>query len=206
MIKIENVDVYGWEAAIRGMRNPLNSWAKSDSYGASNRYVIGPADLKLMHNLYIGGTEHRKYLRQIHVSMDIVSNHIFWAEFDTYKVGVTRNSCSKMHRIHVKGFSADDFSHEGITEVGGQTLECFNQVIAELERLRVLFNKTHEKKYWRAMLELLPMGYNLRATVTMNYENIVTIIRQRTGHKLDEWNTFVSVLRNLPYAKEIIGE
>lgn len=205
MIKIENVDVYGWEAAIRGMRNPLNSWAKSDSYGASNRYVIGPADLKLMHNLYVAGTEHRKYLRQVHVSMDIVSNHIFWAEFDTYKVGVTRNSCSKMHRIHVKGFSADDFSHEGIDEVGGAIRRHFNETLNALESLRLKFNETQEKKYWRAMLELLPMGYNLRATVTMNYENVVTIIRQRTGHKLDEWNTFVSVLRSLPYVKEIIG-
>lgn len=215
MIKIENVDVYGWEAAIRGMRNPMNSWEKSDTVmelvlrkGHEHGHIdpnIGPADLKLMHNLYVAGTEHRKYLRQIHVSMDIVSNHIFWAEFDTYKVGVTRNSCSKMHRIHVKGFSADDFSHEGIDEVGGAIRRLFNETLNALESLRLKFNETQEKKYWRAMLEFLPMGYNLRATVTMNYENVVTIIRQRTGHKLDEWNTFVSVLRSLPYVKEIIG-
>ena len=204
MIKIENIKVYNLARAVYSARNPMNSWARSDSDLEND--VLGPNDLDLAKRLYAAGTEHRKYLRQIHVSMDIVSNHIFWAEFDTYKVGVTRNSCSKMHRIHVKGFSADDFSHEGIDEVGGAIKRHFNVTLDALESLRLKFNETQEKKYWRAMLELLPMGYNLRATVTMNYENVVTIIRQRTGHKLDEWNTFVSVLRNLPYVKEIIGE
>lgn len=212
MILVENIDVYGFETAIRGMRNPMNSWDKSDSYYESanfcdKSYIVGDDDLALMRKLYRGGTEHRKYSRQIWVGMDITTNHIVWAEFDTYKVGVTRNSCSKMHKIHVKGFEPDDFSHEGISEVGGFAEEHFHKTLEVLEKLRVLFNETHEKKYWRAMLELLPMGYNLRATVTMNYENVFNIIRQRSNHKMFEWIEFCNVLRNeLPLVDEIIGE
>ena len=206
MIKIENIDVYGFETAIRGMRNPKNSWDKSDSKWkiftpeypnlSEAKYVIGKNDLDLMKRLYKGGTEHRKYARQIWVGMDIVTNHIVWAEFDTYKIGVTRDSCSKMHKIHVKSFERDDFSHEGIDEVGGFAEEHFAKTLEVLEKLRVLFNKTHEKKYWRAMLELLPMGYNLRATVTMSYENVFNI--------MFEWIEFCNILKTLPYVKEIM--
>lgn len=212
MIKVENIDVYGFETAIRGMRNPMNSWEKSDSYYepanfCDKSYIVGDDDLALMRKLYRGGTEHRKYSRQIWVGMDITTNHIVWAEFDTYKVGVTRNSCSKMHKIHVKGFEPDDFSHEGISEVGGFAEEHFHKTLEVLEKLRVLFNTTHEKKYWRAMLELLPMGYNLKATVTMNYENVFNIIRQRSNHKMFEWIEFCNILRNeLPLVDEIMGE
>ena len=214
MIKIENIDVYGFGTAIRGMRNPKNSWDKSDSKWeiftpeypnlSEAKYVIGKNDLDLMKRLYKSGTEHRKYSRQIYVGMDITTNHIVWAEFDTYKVGVTRNSCSKMHKIHVKGFVPDDFSHEGISEVGGFAEEHFQKTLEVLEKLRVLFNETHEKKYWRAMLELLPMGYNLKATVTMNYENVFNIIRQRSNHKMFEWIEFTNILKELPYVKEIM--
>ena len=228
MIKVENIDVWGFEHAIRGMRNPLNSWDKSDSYPAVDCgkcgkieregicraedrdctgfecYEIGNNDLNLMRRLFKGGTEHRKYARQIMVSMDITSHHTWWAEFDTYKVGVTRNSCSKMHRIHVKEFVTEDFSTEGIAECGGKTIDVFVSVLMELERLRLLFNETHDKKYWRAIIELLPMGYNLRATVTMNYENVFNIINQRDGHKVDEWDEFVEVLRALPYVEDIL--
>ncbi len=205
MIKVENIDVWGFEHAIRGMRNPLNSWDKSDSYPAADGecYAIGRNDLDLMRRLFKGGTEHRKYARQIMVSMDITSHHTWWAEFDTYKIGVTRNSCSKMHRIHIKEFVTEDFSTEGISECGGKTIDVFVSVLMELERLRVLFNETHDKKYWRAIIELLPMGYNLRATVTMNYENVFNIINQRDGHKVDEWNEFVEVLLGLPYVRDI---
>ena len=209
MIKVENVEVFNFEGAIRGMRNPMNSWDKSDSWfdsDNSKRFEIGNDDLSLMKKLYKGGSEHRKYLRQIFVSMDITCNQTWWAEFDTYKVGVTRDSCSKMHRIHVKEFTPDDFSTEGIDEVGGRTKEVFDIVLEELERLRNLFNETQEKKYWRAIIDLLPMGYNLRATVTMNYENAINMIRQRTGHKMIEWNQFVDVLKGLPYMKEITEE
>lgn len=241
MIKVENVEVFNFEGALRGMRNPLNSWGKADSgwgcfvdekdnvdkydypigtitkcdecdwceplcengYNLKCTYIIGQNDLDLMHRLYKAGTEHRKYARQIFVSMDITCNHIWWSELDTYKVGTTRNSCSKMHKIHVKEFIKDDFSHEGIDEVGGGVEKVFEAVIAQLEYLRIMFNETHEKKYWRAMIELLPMGYNIKATVTMNYENVFTMIKQRSGHKLDEWNTFVEILKDLPYVKEI---
>lgn len=211
MIKTERIEVWGFEHAIRGMRNALQSWHKSDSgYGLDGEdedvFVIGKNDMDLMQRLYKAGTEHRKYLRQISVSMDITCNHIFWAEFDTYKVGVTRNSCSKMHRIHVKPFEMEYFSHEGISEVGGTTMGAFVTVLEELESLRKRYNATNEKKYWRAMIELLPMGYNLKATITMNYENVMTIINQRKGHKLDEWNDLVKELYKLPYVREIRGE
>ena len=210
MIKIENIDVYGFETAIRGMRNPMNSWGKSDSIKCfanpkcrsicknnKSGLCIGENDLDLMKRLFKGGTEHRKYLRMINVTMDITCNHTWWAEFDTYKIGAVRNSCSKMHKIHVKEFVKDDFSWEGIKE--------FEWVLGELERLRRLFNETHEKKYWRAIIELLPMGYNIRATVQMNYEVCVNIIRQREFHKVFEWCDFVKILLNLPYMKEIMG-
>lgn len=224
MIKIENIDGYGFEAAIRGMRNPMNSWDKSDTYfeldcqrcdsmlecakGKSTGegcIFIGDNDLDLMKRLFKGGTEHRKYLRFIDVTMDITCHHTWWAEFDTYKVGTVRNSCSKMHKIHVKEFVVDDFSTEGIEECGGRTSEVFLCVMNELERLRRLFNETHEKKYWRAIIELLPMGYNIKATVKLNYEVVVNIIRQRKNHKLDEWHCMVDVLMDLPYMKEIMG-
>lgn len=203
MIKVENISVYNIARAIYSARNPLNSWNKSDSDLKND--IVGDKDLDLAKRLYKAGTEHRKYSRQIMVSMDITTNHIVWAEFDTYKVGVTRNSCSKMHKIHVKGFVPDDFSHEGISEVGGFAEEHFAKTLEVLEKLRVLFNETHEKKYWRAMLELLPMGYNLRATVTMSYENVFNIIRQRSNHKMFEWIEFTNILKELPYVKEIMG-
>lgn len=225
MIKIENIDVYGFKSAIRGMRNPLNSWDKSDTVieiycetcnqgdNCRNAKVtgegcvaIGENDLDLMQRLFKGGTEHRKFMRMINVTMDITAHHTWWSEFDTYKVGTVRNSCSKMHKIHVKEFVKDDFSTEGIDECGGRTVEVFEIVKDELERLRKLFNKTKEKKYWRAIIELLPMGYNIRATVQMNYEVAYNIIKQRKGHKLDEWHELVKVLLNLPYMMEIIKE
>lgn len=210
MILVENIDVWGLEHAIRGCRNPLASWAKSDSYYepanmCDHSFVVGTNDILLMRRLYEAGTEHRKYLRQIFVSMDITTNHTVWAEFDTYKIGVTRNSCSKMHRIHVKPFEISDFSHEGIDEVGGSVKEHFKATINVLEDLRVLFNETHDKRYWRAMIDMLPMGYNLKATITMNYENVVNIIRQRSGHKMFEWNQFVEILLSLPYITDIIS-
>ena len=215
MIKVENVEVAGFETAVRAMRNALNSHDKSDSgwfwndkIGDVNvrTYFLGDNDLGLMKRLYKAGSSHRKYARQIYVGMDITTNHTVWSQLDTYKVGTVRNSGSKMHRIHVKSFEPDDFSHEGISEVGGRTVEVFNIVLEELERLRILFNETHEKKYWRAMIDLLPMGYNLRATVTLNYENVFNIISQRAGHKMFEWDCLIGEFKKLPYVKEIMGE
>lgn len=230
MIKVENIEVFNFDGAIRGMRNPLQSHSKSDSFkcdgvncrfdecpyyerflkseicGEYDNYIVGKNDLDLMRRLYKAGSEHRKYLRQIFVCMDITTNHTVWAELDTYKVGTVRNSESKMHRIHVKEFTLDDFSCEGIVEVGGDSLEHHKKTIAMLEVLRNLYNSTHEKKYWRAIIDMLPMGYNLKATFTINYENVINIIKQRSGHKMQEWNDFVSILKDLPYIKEIMGE
>ena len=196
MIKVENVEVAGFETAVRAMRNALNSHDKSDShydaYDPNHPYIIGKNDLGLMKRLYKAGSSHRKYARQIYVGMDITTNHTVWSQLDTYKVGTVSEP--------------DDFSHEGISEVGGRTVEVFNIVLEELERLRILFNETHEKKYWRAMIDLLPMGYNLRATVTLNYENIFNIISQRAGHKMYEWDCLIGEFKKLPYVKQIIGE
>lgn len=210
MIKIDKTEVFGWEAAIRGMRNPMNSWDKSDSkyyYNDDNdwedKFVIGPNDLKLMKTLSKAGADHGKFLRMINVTCDITSHHTWWAEFDTYKVGTVRNSCSKMHKIHVKEFVIDDFSTEGIEECGGRTTEVFLCVMNELERLRRLFNETHEKKYWRAIIELLPMGYNIKATVQLNYQVLKNMYNARKNHKLNEWKELCEWCKTLPYFKEI---
>lgn len=225
LIKVEHIQVWGFEHAIRGMRNPMNSWDKSDSHKCeweltedcdkcnklssdntgeclSDRefYCIGQKDLELMQKLFKAGTEHRKYLRQIFISMDITAPLYWWKEFSTYKIGTVENSCSTMHRIAVKEFEPDDFSHEHLTDGANDAL-C--ELITELNLQRDLWNETKEKCYWWGMIQLLPSSYNQRRTVTMNYENVFTIIHQRTGHKLDEWNTFVRVLKTLPYVKDI---
>lgn len=207
MIKVENVEVWGWEHAIRGMRNPMNSWDKSDTvYGlGEDRYtdmVIGPNDLSLMQKLYKGGPEHRKYLRQIFVSLDITAPLYWWKEFDTYKVGTVANSCSTMHKIQAKEFTQDDFSHEHLAE---DSLLILDGVIDQLNAARSVFNESHGKDEWWQMIQLLPSSFNQRRTVTMTYENLFTIIRQRTGHKLDEWNCLCEILKGLPYVKEIGG-
>lgn len=221
MIKIEHIETYGWEAAIRGMRNPLNSWDKSDSFPAVNCdmctakgrdctgfecFYVGNADLKLMQTLIKAGPDHGKFMRMIGISMDITSHQMWWAEFDTYKVATVRNSCSKMHTIHVKAFEPDDFSHEGIDEVGGTTKTQFMNTLAELEYLRQTFNRTQERKYWRAIIELLPSGYNLRATVTLNYAVARNQYHARKAHKLSEWVDYCRTLEGLPYAELITME
>lgn len=219
MIKIEHIETYGWEAAIRGMRNPLNSWDKSDSSwewvedespinpnDPGMMYIVGVDDLKLMKSLIKAGPDHGKFMRMIGISMDITSHQAWWAEFDTYKVATVRNSCSKMHTIHVKAFEPDDFSHEGIDEVGGTTKTQFMNVLAELEYLRQTFNRTQERKYWRALIELLPSGYNLRATVTLNYAVARNQYHARKAHKLTEWVDYCAALETLPYAELITME
>ena len=196
MIQVEKIEVWGFEHAIRGMRNPMNSWDKSDSTTA----VIGTNDLDLMKRLYKAGTEHRKYLRQIFVSMDITAPLYWWKEFDTYKVGTVANSCSTMHKIAAKKFELDDFSVEHLT---GHSIDILSLLIGDLNVFRNVYLQTKDKKEWWQMIQLLPSSYNQKRTVTMNYENAISMIRQRTGHKLDEWNEFVKILENLPYIKEI---
>lgn len=217
MIKIENIDVWGFKHAIRGMRNPLNSWYKSDSYCNWDSYAecknnikdfyknfyVGKNDLDLMKRLYKAGTEHRKYLRQIQVSMDIVAPLYWWKEFDTYKVGTTANSCSTMHKIQAKRFEPIDFSIEHIKK--DEFMGVFNTILAGLNVAREEYLKTKDKTYWWQMIQLLPTSYNQRRTITMNYENVVNIIHQRENHKLDEWREFVDELKTLPFIQEIIG-
>ena len=215
MIKVENIDVCGFEHAIRGMRNPMNSWDNSDSEyrkgidgmsidaSMANNYQIGKYDLDLMKRLYKAGTEHRKYLRQIFVSMDITAPLYWWKEFDTYKVGIVSNSCSTMHKIHAKEFELDDFSHEHLLR---SALDNLSGTIETLNKYRVVYLESKDKAYWWQMIQLLPSSYNQKRTITMNYENVMNIIHQRTGHKLDEWNEFVKILNGLPYVKEIMED
>ena len=201
MIKVENIDTWGFKHAIHGMRNPLNSWDKSDSYIELCDVFVGDADLALMHKLYKAGAEHRKYLRQIFVSMDIVATLYWWKEFDTYKVGTVANSCSTMHKIHDKEFTLDDFSVE---HLDGWSLEHFKGTLDLLNKYRYDFIETKNKSDWWQMIQLLPSSYNQRRTVTMNYENAVNMIHQRQNNKLDEWRDFVKELQQLPYIKQIM--
>lgn len=204
---------------IEGMRNAKNSWKLSDSYmnymveyddetGAEIHipyYRVGAADMKLMKTLAKAGTDHRKYLREAPVFLRITAGHTFWAQFDTYKVGTVRNSCSKMHKIHVMGFDKDQFDHEGIDMVGGYVLETFNLVRETLSKLADKFNKTQQKRYWRAMIELLPMGYHITANVSLNYEALLNMYFSRRYHKMDEWRIFCQwMLDNVPYFKELV--
>lgn len=202
MIKVEGIEVWGFPHAIRGMRNPLNSWDKIDSEYCGAEYVIGKNDLDLMQRLYKAGTEHRKYLRQIFVSMDIVAPLYWWKEADTYKVGTVANSCSTMHTIHTKEFELDDFSHEHLIDPHGLLAD----IVIDLNSWRKSYLRTKDKEDWWQMIQLLPSSYNQRRTITMNYENVMTIINQRTGHKLDEWRDLIAELRKLPYVNEIRGE
>mgnify|MGYP007069857500 CR=1 FL=1 len=218
MIKVENIETWGFEHAIRGMRNPLNSWDRSDTifelvlrHDKEHAHVeacIGKNDINLMKKLYKAGTEHRKYLRQIFVSMDITAPLYWWKEFDTYKIGTVANSCSTMHKIHSKEFDINDFSHDTIEELEGEEYnrawENWINTINELNYFRDKFNETKNKLYWRQMIEKLPSSYNQKRTVTMNYENVVSMINQREHHKLDEWVDFTHTLRTLPYIGELL--
>lgn len=209
MIKVEHIDVRGMHAAIRGMRNPMNSWDRSDSYdveldeGGPSIYIIGDADLKLMKQLLQAGPEHRKYLRMIMVYMDITAPLYWWKEYDTYKVSTVANSCSTMHKITSKPIEVSDFSMDDfyITDEGIDLKDCFINVVADCEMLRNKYLETKDKRYWRGLIQLLPSSYNQKRTVMFNYETALSMIRQRSGHKLDEWREFVQVLQDLPYMK-----
>lgn len=202
MIRVEHMETWGFSHAVRGMRNPMNSWDRSDSrFDTEEGLSIGEKDLVLMQKLFRGGTEHRKYLRQIMVAMDVTAPLYWWKEFDTYKVGTTANSCSTMHKIAAKPFTRSDFSCE---HLHGEALSCLDAVCAVLNENRTLFLQEKDKQYWWNMIQLLPTSYQQKRTVTMNYENVVTILRQRRGHKLDEWNSFCDILETLPYVRELL--
>lgn len=206
MIKIEHIETFNFEGAVRGLRNPMNSWDKSDTLLCGNidnpDLILGANDLDLMKRLYKAGPEHRKYLRQIFVSMDITAPLYWWKEFDTYKVGTVANSCSTMHKIAAKKFELDDFSHDHLTK----GLSCLEDIITILNIARADYVRDKRKEDWWQMIQLLPSSYNQRRTITMSYENVVNMIHQRSNHKLDEWREFVCILSELPYIKEIIGE
>ncbi len=209
-MKFENTQVWGFEHALRGMRNPMNSWAKSDSAAGEDGFVIGENDLGLAERLIAGGTEHRKYLRQIFISVDITAPLYWWKEFDTYKVGTTANSTSTMHKlastpITIECFETDDYCPEletGGKQMGAIVEENFIQV---LETLRQEFVKTQDKRLWKELIRWLPESWLQTRTVTMNYENAANMYHQRKNHKLTEWSeSFVNWLAELPYAKELI--
>ena len=206
MIKIEYVETWGFKHAIRGMRNPMNSWDKSDSSGNALGWYVGPNDLDLMQRLYKAGPSHRKYLRQIFVSMDVVAPLYWWKEMDTYKIGVTANSCSTMHKLTEKKFDFDDFSHDKMDEQG---IRVLMELIGVLNVLRGGYLRADaaavKAQFWWNMIQFLPSSYNQRRTITMSYENAANIIEQRSGHKLDEWKVFTNELKKLPYLAEIMG-
>ena len=202
MLNVERISVMNMENAIRGARNPLNSWARMDSYyDEKGHFVLGENDLSLAHRLAVAGSDHRKFLRQIIVSMDITAPLYWWKEFDTYKVGTVANSCSTMHKIHAKEFTKDDFSHDQMTESARRQLDA---LVAYLEEERVLYNETKDKAHWHNIIQLLPTSYNQMRTVTMNYEVFINMYYARRHHKLAEWHTLCAAIESLPYASELI--
>ena len=233
MIKLEHTEVLGWEHAIRGMRNPMNSWERSDSYPAVDCaacgrlemeghceptdhreecrkhecYGIGPNDHDLMMRLAKGGPVHAKYRRMIMVYVTITAPLYWWKEFDTYKVGTVANSCSTMHKIHAKEFTLEDFSREHLLEKEDDMLwsaqNILDEVIMGLNHYRKKYLETKDKKYWWQMIQLLPSSYNQRRTVMLNYEVLANIYKSRRNHKLDEWHTFCEWIESLPY-RELI--
>ena len=244
MIKFENTEVLGWEAAIRGMRNPMNSWEKSDSIffddseghvcnicqgrGSMSLIEIGPNDYTLMKNLRNAGTDHRKFMRMITVYVDITAPLYWWKEFDTYRVGVERNSCSTMHKIHAKEFTLDDFSCEHLNnepyhrewiesamvdeditsphKVWATPLDILKYTIEMLNAYRLQYLETKNKNDWWQMIQLLPSSYNQKRTVMLNYEVLANIYKSRKNHKLDEWHVFCDWIETLPYSELITGQ
>lgn len=209
MLEIKQIGIFGWEAAIHGMRNPLNSWDLSDSpnldmmfFDDDPREFIGENDTNLMKRLAAAGTDHRKFMRMITVYLDITAPLYWWKEFDTYKVGTVANSCSTMHKLIDRDLTLEDFSHEHLLEVYEAEL-C--ATISEINKCRVLYSQTSDKIYWWQMIQLLPSSYNQKRTVMLNYEVLANIYKSRKSHKLDEWLVFCDWIRRLPYAELITG-
>lgn len=231
MLRIENTEVLGWEHAIRGMRNPMNSWEKSDStycqvlddltkenqkwrcagcknefVGRPNCYVVGENDYDLMTRLRNAGTDHRKFMRMIVVYCDITGPAYWWKEFDTYKVGTVANSTSTMHKIAAKEFTMEDFSHEHLDTRTASSLSVLEAVIAELNHWRSSYLLSKSKEDWWQMIQLLPFSYHYTRTVMMNYEVLANIYKSRRNHRLDEWRTFCDWIEGLPYSELITGK
>lgn len=234
MLTIENVETYGWKAAIRGMRNPKNSWDKMDSHPCLEadwsgdcamvmnddepakdcdpdkyHFCVGENDFKLMQTLAAAGQDHGKFLRMITVTLDITAPLYWWKEFDTYKVGTVANSCSTMHKIHAKEFDVNDFSHEHVEELTGDdynmSYDFLLRTVDILNYYRKKFLETNDKKYWWQLIQLLPSSYNQRRTVQLNYAVLKNIYHARKDHKLDEWHTLCDWIESLPYSELITG-
>ena len=202
MIRIDKISVMNMENAIRGARNPMNSWARMDSYyDEDGNFVFGENDISLASRLAKAGSDHRKFLRQIFVSMDILAPMYWWKEFDTYKVGTVANSTSTMHKIQAKRFELDDFSHDHLSEDG---IKALSALIDFMEAERLKFVETKDKAHWHNMIQLLPTSYNQLRTVSLNYEVLINIYYARKNHKLDEWREMAEVIKGLPYAEELI--
>ena len=202
MIKLERTSVMNLENAMRGARNPMNSWGRMDSsYDEDGNFWLGPNDLDLGRRLRKAGSDHRKFIRQIFVSVDITAPLYWWKEYDTYKVATVANSTSTMHKIHSKAFELDDFSHDHLTK---DSLEFMGVIIDRLESIRQKFVAEKKKEDWYDLIQLLPSSYNQMRTCTMNYETLVNIYFARRNHKLQEWHTFCHWIESLPYAKELI--
>ena len=202
MLKVERISVCNMENAIRGARNPMNSWDRMDSYyNEKGEYILGENDLALATKLAKAGSDHRKFLRQIIVSMDITAPLYWWKEFDTYKVGTVANSTSTMHKIQAKEFSREDFS---IDRLSDDALEAFDALLTYLEGERVKFNETKERQHWHNMIQLLPSSFNQMRTVSMNYEVLINIYYARRTHKLAEWHTLCEIIEKMPYADKLI--
>ena len=199
MINITNTEIFGWQAALRGARNPMNSWSLMDSHDD----VIGERDLQLAMKLSKAGTDHRKFMRMIIVQVDINAPRYWWTEFDTYKVGTVANSCSTMHKIHSKEFTIQDFSHD---HLNGRGVVAMYEIIEVLNNYREKFLKTNDKDYWWNMIQLLPQSYNQLRTVTLNYEVLCNMYNARKNHKLDEWREFCRWIESLPYSELITHE
>lgn len=202
MIKLERTSVMNLENAMRGARNPMNSWGRMDSsYDEDGNFCLGPNDLDLGRRLRKAGSDHRKFIRQIFVSVDITAPLYWWKEYDTYKIATVANSTSTMHKIHSKPFELDDFSHDHLTK---DSLEFMGVIIDRLESIRQKFVAEKKKEDWYDLIQLLPSSYNQMRTCTMNYETLVNIYFARRNHKLQEWHTFCHWIESLPYAKELI--
>ena len=202
MLKCERTSVMNIENAMRGARNPMNSWAKADSYyNDEGEYQLGPNDMNLARRLRLAGSDHRKFIRQIFVSVDITAPLYWWKEYDTYKVATVANSTSTMHKIHSKEFSIEDFSHDHLSQEG---LESLKRTVEDLERIRLRFLEEKKKEDWYTIIQLLPSSYEQMRTCTMNYESLINMYFSRKTHKLEEWHIFCDWIKTLPYAKELI--
>ena len=202
MLQVNKTSVMNFENAIRGARNPMNSWGRMDSYYDENgNYILGENDLSLAMRLARAGSDHRKYLRMIFVSVDITAPLYWWKEYDTYKISTVANSTSTMHKIHSKPFSIEDFSVDHLTP---SSYTFMQTIVDKLEEIRLEYIETKSKETWYGMIQLLPSSYNQMRTCTFNYENLINMYRARKAHKLQEWHTFCDWIQTLPYAAELI--